>query len=112
MALTAITREMQKTYASITTGDIKKKIETIRNQYRRDMLLVENSRKSGARNCPTESHPERCELWRDTAVRSYRAEPDGLCPKMKDLHLYINLVTLLQKREKHIQRPRTSGTGR
>ena len=48
VALTAITKEMQKTYASVTTVDIKRKIDTLRNQYRREMRLVENSRKSGA----------------------------------------------------------------
>ncbi|XP_064077252.1 uncharacterized protein LOC135194952 [Macrobrachium nipponense] len=47
-ALTAIAVELRKTCAAITTGDIKRKIETLRNQHRREMRLVENSRKSGA----------------------------------------------------------------
>ncbi len=37
VALTAITKKMQKTYASVTTGDIKKKLDTPRNQHRREM---------------------------------------------------------------------------
>ncbi|XP_064088006.1 uncharacterized protein LOC135202507 [Macrobrachium nipponense] len=47
-ALTAMAAELRKTCAAITTGDIKRKIETLRNQHRREMRLVENSRKSGA----------------------------------------------------------------
>ncbi|XP_064082982.1 uncharacterized protein LOC135198998 [Macrobrachium nipponense] len=47
-ALTAIAAELRKTCVAITTGDIKRKIETLQNQHRREMQLVENSRKSGA----------------------------------------------------------------
>ena len=42
------TEELRYTCPAITTGDIKRKIETLRNQHRREMRLVENSRKSGA----------------------------------------------------------------
>lgn len=48
VALTTITREMQKKYLSVTTTDIKRKIDTLRNQYRREMRQIENSRKSRA----------------------------------------------------------------
>ena len=48
VALTAITKEMQKMYVSVTTVDIKRKIDTLRNQYRHEMRLEENSCKSGA----------------------------------------------------------------
>ncbi|XP_045132262.1 uncharacterized protein LOC123516724 [Portunus trituberculatus] len=47
-ALTAITREIEKKYASVTIADIKKKLDCLRNQYRREMRQMENSRKSGA----------------------------------------------------------------
>ena len=48
VALTTITREMQKKHASVTIADVKKKLETLRNQHRREMRQIENSRKSGA----------------------------------------------------------------
>ncbi|XP_042237253.1 uncharacterized protein LOC121876281 isoform X2 [Homarus americanus] len=47
-ALKGIAEEIMKITASITTRDIKRKIETLRNQYRREMRLVHKSQKLGA----------------------------------------------------------------
>ena len=44
----SIAEELRKTCAAITTGDIKRKIETLGNQQRHEMRLVGKSRKSGA----------------------------------------------------------------
>ena len=46
--LMSIAEELRKTRDGITTGDIKGKIEALRNHHRREMRLVEKSRKSGA----------------------------------------------------------------
>ncbi|XP_068243556.1 uncharacterized protein [Palaemon carinicauda] len=47
-ALTAIKTELQKKHGDITIKDIKKKLDTLRNQYRREMRQLENSCKSGS----------------------------------------------------------------
>ncbi|XP_068226262.1 uncharacterized protein [Palaemon carinicauda] len=47
-ALTAIKTELQKKHGNITIKDIKKKLDTLRSQYRREMRQLENSRKSGS----------------------------------------------------------------
>ncbi|XP_076037095.1 uncharacterized protein LOC143022656 [Oratosquilla oratoria] len=47
-AVKAIAAEMREHGTSVTTDDIKKKIDTLRNQYRRECKKVKNSLKSGA----------------------------------------------------------------
>ena len=47
-ALMAIAAEMREHGTSVTTDDIKKKIDTLRNQFRRESKKVKHSQKSGA----------------------------------------------------------------
>lgn len=47
-ALKAIAAEIRDHDAAVTTDDIKKKIDTLRNQFRRELKKVNNSKKSGA----------------------------------------------------------------
>ena len=49
-ALKAIAAEIRTHDTAVTTDDIKKKIDTLRNQFRRELKKLKNSQKSGARS--------------------------------------------------------------
>lgn len=47
-ALTAITEDMKRSGSNVNTGEVKRKIESIRNQHRRELRKMQASKKTGA----------------------------------------------------------------